>query len=654
LAVSFVAASEDARGTTNPVVPVPPTGIASGDLLLAIHVSDRRGSLTAMTAPTGWTLVDSTSRSDVGFVKVWRKTATSSEPTQYQFNDSTAAGADVVIAALRGFDPSQPFAVVPTWGNGSSTTTHPATSVTGTANGVLLTAHIAGTNGTTRSYAGGTPSGMTLAKQSTLSTSGYVLLGVYYQALAASGTTGTKIATCTASAPYVTMSLVIQQPSPLAVSPFGISSSSGFGSPTVNVATTPQTVTAVGIASAGGFGAPTVTVPPGVGLFPGTGIYPGTGLYPGVAAPAPTEQTVLPVAVDSTTGFGSPLVGVSDGSQLVLVLGVGTGESFPVPAVTVDPIPPQTIETIGVVSEAAFGRPTLLLEIPVPTPSESDQYFIDAVPLRNYAVRIETAEGLLDTPAPVGDNVPLPGRDGELQVFGDFGQPRRADSLGRITFDLWLKGLDPDTGVIPGGSSTQEEWFTRWDDIVRRFFRRKVVIDHARPDGTIRRAFAHLSPGESITPSRAPSSPWFGRFRTVFVIPAGHWTDITPVTTGPVALPTNGFLDLSVFAAATAPCTELQVVFHAGNNPRLSTSTGYVGWNGVIASGRQLGIDTGTGFTHQASGAAWTPGFDGLTYSPGPRLFEIDPSEPLGAILTHTTGGTMTVEVSGKRRYRTS
>jgi hypothetical protein len=48
------------------------------------------------------------------------------------------------------------------------------------------------------------------------------------------------------------------------------------------------------------------------------------------------------------------------------------------------------------------------------------------------------------------------------------------------------------------------------------------------------------------------------------------------------------------------------------------------------------------------------PGYDGLTYAPGPRLFEIDPTEPLAATLSHTGGGAMTVEVRGKRRYRTS
>ena len=113
-------------------------------------------------------------------------------------------------------------------------------------------------------------------------------------------------------------------------------------------------------------------------------------------------------------------------------------------------------------------------------------------------------------------------------------------------------------------------------------------------------------------------------------------------------------LSLSLFASATAPCNELTITFGSGNNPRLSTSYGFVGYNGVITAGRQLTINTATGQLGTGSGQLWTPTYDGLIYSPGPRLFEIDPSEALQAILTHTGGGSMTVEVAGKRRYRTS
>lgn len=651
--VSFRAASEDARGTSGLCVPVPPTGTVSGDYLLAVQTSDYRGSLSSMTAPSGWALLGSASRSDVGFIKVWRKIATGSEPTQYEFPDSTSAHSNVVITALTGYDPSQPLAVEPVFADGAASTTHAASSVAGVAGGMLITAYTAGTNGTTRDYTG-TPAGMTLAQDATLSSGAYLLTEVYYQELAAGGATGSRSATCSASTPFITMALVVRPPSAQTVSPSSINSGEALGTPSVSLANGVQTVSPTGIASAQAFGSPTVTTPALEGPFPGEDLFPGEGLFPGEAPAAPQGQTVSPATIGTAEAFGSPVVSVSDGHQTVLVIAIDSAETFPIPAVTVDPIPPQTVETVGIFSEEAFGRPTLTLQIPVPTPTGIDTYWVDGVDLTQHAWAIETAEGTLATPGPVGDNVPLPGRDGELQVFGGLGQPRRADAVGRISFNMWLMGGDQDTGYVPVGSTTQAEWFDRWDELLRLLHRRTVVIDHARPDGTIRRAIAHLSPDESIEPSRRAGSPWFARLKAVFVIPAGHWTDLTPVTTGVLTLPTNGYVDLSVFAAATAPCTELQVTFGPGNNPRISTSTGHVGWNGVIAAGRQLGIDTGTGFTHQASGAAWVPGFDGLTYSPGPRLFEIDPSEPLQAIFTHTTVGTMTVEISGKRRYRTS
>jgi hypothetical protein len=652
LAVSFRSASEDARNTSNPPVPTPPAGVAAGDLLLAVQTSDHRGSLSAMTV-SGWTEIGSGSRSDVGFVKVWQRIATASEPAEYEFNDSSSATSNAVVVALTGYDPSQPLVVTPVFTDGSASSTHTAPSVTGTAGGMLLTAHVAGTAGTTRSYTA-VPSGMTRAQETTLSSGGYILVGVFYQALAADGATGSKIATCSASRPYVTMSLVVQQPSPLLVSPSSINSTGAFGSPSVSIADADQTVSAVGIASAAAFGSPTVTAPTLPGPYPGSGLYPGSTLFPGEEFQAPDEQTISPVTIPSAEAFGSPVVNTDDEAKTVIVTGIDSDETFPIPTVTVDPIPPLTVETVGLFSAEAFGRPVLTLEIPVPTPTGIDTYFIDGVDLTRHAWAIETAEGLLPTPVPVGDNVALPGRDGELQVFGGLGQPRRADGPGRISFNMWLLGGGHETGYVPLGSTTQNEWFERWDELVRLLHRRQVVIDHARPDGTIRRAIAHLMPDETIEPSRAPGSPWFARFRAVFTIPAGRWTDLTPVTTGVLSLPTNGHVDLSVFAQATAPCTELQVVFGAGNNPRLSTSTGHIGWNGVITSGRKLGIDTATGLTHQASGAAWTPGFEGLTYAPGPRLFEVDPSEPLQGIFTHTTGGFAELEISGKRHYRTS
>lgn len=654
MTVAFRAASEDARFNEETASPTLPSGTAAGDLLLAFQASDSEGALSEMSAPAGWTQIGSASRSNVGFFKVWRKIATASEPATLGFPDSTSAHCSVVVVALTGVDPSAPLSVTPTFNDGSATTTHPAPSVTGAAGGMQITAHFAGTNGTTRSYT--KPSGMTQAAVSTLSEDAWVLLGVYYDELDSGGPTGARIATCSASRPYITMSLVVQQPSVQVISPSGILSGLTFGTPAVAEASDPHTVDAIGIASAEALGTPTVSVPVvATGPYPGPGLFPGADLFPGVA-PATGDRSVFPATIDSAAAFGSPVVNTSDGAQTVVATGIDSTEDFPIPVVVVEPIPPQEVDPVGLFTAEAFGRPVLTLSIPIPTADGRDTYFVDGIDLTQFAWAIETAEGLLSTPGTVGDNVALPGRDGELQVFGSLGQPRRADGPGRISFNMWLLGGDQITGYVPDGSTTQREWFDRWDELVRLLHRRTVAIDHARPDGTIRRAFAHLTPDETITPSRSPGSPWFARLRAVFTIPGGHWTDITPVTTGVLELPTNGYVDLSVFAAATAPCTELQVIFGPGNNPRLSTSTGHIGWNGVIAPGRQLGIDTATGFTHQAHGASWVPGFDRLTYAPGPRLFEVDPSEPLQAIFTHTTGAamSMTVEITGKRHYRTS
>jgi hypothetical protein len=723
-AVGFRAASADDRGTANSCVPAPPAGTTAGDLLLAVQTSDYRGTLTEMAAPSGWTeLANNSDRSsDVGFVKVWQKVATSSEPASYTFADSASATSDVVIVALTGYDSTQPLSVSPTWNSGGAQSTHVAPSINAASGDMFITAYVAGTNGTTRTYTG--PSAMTLAKTATLSTSGYVLLGVYYEALTSTGATGSQIATCSAATPFVALSLAVEPPRDKTVSLSAIGSAAAFGSPTVTVAPAPQTVSPSGIASveafgspvvtvsasdqtivvvgvgsseafgtpvvaagqnvlpgaiatAEAFGVPTVTMPQdltggaaafgisnfgsapfggviGTGPFPSATFYPGSTVYPGTAQSIPIGQTITPSSIPPTEAFGVPIVTVALGDQAMRITAIDSAEAFGIPTVTVSD-PALVVQPGGILSAEAFGRAFVFVEVPPPVSTPGlDTYYVDGVDLRSFAWRITTADGLQNTPGVLGDDIVLPGLDGAVEVFGAFGQQRRPDSIGQITFDMWLQGVDPTTGLIPGGSRTELEYFARWDTLVRMFHRRRVTIDHIRPDATIRRAIAHLLPGQSITPSRERSSPWFGRFKATFAIPAAHWTDTSTITTGQQSLTTGSTLNLSAFSGATAPCTELTVTFGSGNNPLLSTSWGHIGWNGVIASGRQLSIDTATGTTGPGSGTPWTPGYDALTFAPGPRLFEIDPSEALSAILTHTGGGTMTVEVSGKRRYRTS
>jgi hypothetical protein len=710
--VAFRAAAEDNRGTAASAIVAKPAGTIEGDLMVAVQACDLNGSLAGMTAPTGWVERGNSSRTDVGFMKVWIKVAGPSEPTTYTFPDPGGAQDCVIALAFTAQDPNAPLAAAPTFASGAAATAHPAPSVAGVAGGMLVTAHLAGTAGTARSYT--PPTGMTERQESAAGTSPTIVLEVSTLALATAGATGTKSATCSGSAPYLTMSLVVA-PISVAVSAFpdtadgtgsafnasarstsqatatrasatgaalnptvsgtsrstaaaGRASATGAAnSPSVSTSSTTSTRVIAGLASATGaaLGSNTgaangfqvvASAPQGAaGLFPSDSLFPSDALFPsdgGGAAP----QDVAAVGIASGEAFGSPVVTVADGPLFVQAAAIDSAEAFGVPTVSAD-VGPQDIAAVGIGTAEAFGRPTVTPEVALPpdTPAAAyfDTYYLDGVDLSTFTTQIEVGEGLQDTPGTVGDNVDLPGRDGALEVFGAPGQMRRPDGQGRLTLDMWLIGVDPVSGELLDPAESARSYQARWDELVRMFHRRRFIVDHPRPDGT-RRAIGHLVPGESMSPSSRTASPWFGRFRASVAIPAGHWTDTTEVTTGPTALTTNGVLSLSLFAAATAPCTELIVTFGPGNNPRLSTAYGFVGFNGVISAGRQLTVNTATGQLGTGSGQLWAPSYDGLIYSPGPRLFEIDPSESLQAILTHTTGGSMTVEVAGKRRYRTS
>jgi hypothetical protein len=444
--------------------------------------------------------------------------------------------------------------------------------------------------------------------------------------------------------------------SALSVAPSGIATGEALGVPVVGITASDQTITSVGAIATGeafGTGA-TVTVTQPDQTVTAAGIASGEVVGAPLVQLAATDQTIVAVAIDTGEAFGAATVILGDPPLQVNVTGGDSTETFGIPDVFVPPTDFFLTAAGAIDTAEALGLPVVAIEIPPPGTYIRDTYFIDSVDLTSYAWRIETAEGTQSAPGTVGENPALPGRDGEVQVFAAPGQQRRADEPGTITFNMWLKGVDPVDGTIPGGSSSGAEWYERWDELVRLLYRRRVTIDHPRLDGTRRALDCYLAPGQSVGPSRVPSSPWFGRLKATFVIPSGRWQDLSPVTTGATPLTTNGLLSLGAFAGSTAVCNDLTVTFGSGNNPRLSTSYNFVGWNNVIASGRQLGIDTATGVTHQASGSAWVPGYDALVWSPGPRLFEIDPSEPLSAILSHTGGGTMTVEVAGRRQYRTS
>jgi hypothetical protein len=189
--------------------------VAAGDLMVVAHISDPDGLATDMTAPSGWTLLVQRTLAECGHLKIWTKTATGSEPATYTFPDSTSGDASAGMVVFRGHDAAGPFnAAVAFTDTTALTTSHPAPSVTGVVDGVLLTIHAAGAGSAddvnaARSYT--PPAGMTeQVDTNNGGASSWVALSMNTLALSSSAATGTKTATISATRRAIGASVVIR------------------------------------------------------------------------------------------------------------------------------------------------------------------------------------------------------------------------------------------------------------------------------------------------------------------------------------------------------------------------------------------------------------------------------------------------------------
>ena len=306
MTVQFRAATSGSGGTSTNVVLNRPAGVVEGDLLVAVLGSDRDGTLAAMTAPAGWTERGAHTQTSCGFVKVWTKIAGASEPTSYTFPDSTSADAVGGMLAFHSYDPSAPLAVAPVFASSATAaTSHPAPSVTGVEGGMLVTAHFGGANANaTRSYT--PPSGMT--ERVDVGPSSWTVLGVNTQSLTAAGATGTKTATCSASVPYITTTLVVAPTSatPVTVTDTPHAAAAGTPRETLDIVVDPN-VTRVDSPAGAQVGTPRDVLAVGVTRLDtpgsgGAGNPPSARLIDQAALPSSGELAVLWWAIHPTTG----------------------------------------------------------------------------------------------------------------------------------------------------------------------------------------------------------------------------------------------------------------------------------------------------------------------------------------------------------------
>lgn len=192
-----------------------PAGLAVGDLMLAFQVADNDGTLAAMTGPSGWTTIASQAAAAGGqpAMKVWQIVATSTETGAASFSFSAGTGifcsAGILAITVGTFDSTTPLFASPSFTiNATSSTTHTAPSIDpGKVDGLLVTAHSTDQGGAaSTSYT--PPSGMT-EHVDTAAANGFTALEINKLTLASAAATGTKSATCTASRPATSASLIV-------------------------------------------------------------------------------------------------------------------------------------------------------------------------------------------------------------------------------------------------------------------------------------------------------------------------------------------------------------------------------------------------------------------------------------------------------------
>jgi hypothetical protein len=253
---------------------------------------------------------------------------------------------------------------------------------------------------------------------------------------------------------------------------------------------------------------------------------------------------------------------------------------------------------------------------------------------------VEDMAPLMVTAGRRGENMVVPGRHGTIRT------PRKRYDGAEFVVPVWVLGVDQVTGATVANPVSQLR--RNVDDMLRIFTTETVELAHTSDDGLVRSATVELAQ-DPVVVERQRSSPPAARVAFALSLPSAFWEDGEDVTQtftsgGPVAL-TN-------FAAATAPMQDLILTFGPCNNPTLRHGNRTFTYNGVVAAGQQLVVNTANWLPSSGTGTPWSPDIRKYTFDPGPALFELDPTlTPFQVQLTHTGTGTATCTITGKRKY---
>jgi len=271
-------------------------------------------------------------------------------------------------------------------------------------------------------------------------------------------------------------------------------------------------------------------------------------------------------------------------------------------------------------------------------------WVVNGASISNLAYILTDASGAATAPGRRGDNIPVPGRHGELRTV------RKPYDVGTVVLLLTVAGCLPD-GSVPGGSTEMAEFFARADALLLLFSAETVTLDHTRPDGSVRRCVGEVTAVMDFT--RVGPAP-IGRISIAMTLYDPFWADISPVTTGALTWTSGQTRTLSAFAGASAPMADLDILITGpANNPevRQPATSSFIAYDGLIGAGQTLTIRCDDTVEAPLVGTGGlVPDYTKIRYLP-PRWFDLTPAAGLDVQVVHTGGGSVPVTISGRRKH---
>lgn len=272
----------------------------------------------------------------------------------------------------------------------------------------------------------------------------------------------------------------------------------------------------------------------------------------------------------------------------------------------------------------------------------SEALTANGVNLGSYCFMTSDISELLTVPTRRGENAVVPGRHGVIRTRNKKFEP------GEIVLPMWIVGATS-YGAIPYGTTDRELFFTRRDELLRIFYADEVALRFTRPNGLVTEAVCEVM--DVIDFTRRQDEP-LARISVALRVLGSFWRDLEPVSQT-ITGATGTTVPLAAFAGGTAPMSDLQVTFTGPvNNPRLTHGASWLQYNGVIATGRELVLDSGFWSATPGFGLEWQPDLRQVFRQPGPAWLELDPTQtPFQIRFDHTGGGVATCEIAGRRAY---